>query len=111
VPALVLAAILQDTRNRLFFKVDVPREKLKKAWDLYCNNTIARVGFLLGIFSMLLCPLAVFGLPCSIVGLRRVNPQAHPPIGRKGQAIAGIVFNSVGLAILAVVSFLLLLDK
>ncbi|WP_257459184.1 hypothetical protein [Archangium lipolyticum] len=38
-------------------------------------------------------------LVCSIIGLRRVNPNAHPPIGRKGQAIAGIVLGTVGCLI------------
>jgi len=103
VPILFVISVYQDTRNRLFFKIDVSRERLQKAWNLYCNNSIARAGFIMGVLALLFGPVAVIGLPCSIVGLRRVDPQAHPPIGRRGQAIAGIVLNSVGLAVLAVV--------
>ena len=111
VPLLVALAIYNDTRNRLFFKVEVPREKLRKAWDLYSNNSIARAGFLVGLFSLLVCPLAIAGLPCSILGLKRVDPQAHPPIGRRRQAIAGIVLSSLGLVELVVIAVLLVLEK
>lgn len=96
-PIAVSIAIFNDTRNQLFFKVPVPQDKLKKAWDLYANNTMARRGFFLGMFGMLIPPLAVVGLICSVIGLRRVNPDAHPPIGRKGMAIAGIAMSSIGV--------------
>jgi len=102
VPIALAISWFRDTRNQLFFKIDVPREKLHKAWNMYSNNTIARSGFIVGILSVLMCPLAVIGLPCSLIGLRRVDPKAHPPVGRKGQAIAGIVLNSIGLIELAV---------
>jgi len=39
----------------------------------------------------------VAGLACSIYGLTRVNPTAHPPIGRKGQAVAGIILGALGV--------------
>ncbi len=42
-------------------------------------------------------PLAPISLLCFIIGLRRVNPAATPPIGRKKQSIAGIVINTVSL--------------
>jgi hypothetical protein len=93
---VITAAILNDTRNQLFFKVDVPRKKLRKAWDLYSNNSIARTGFLLGLVGLLLPPLGLIGVICSVIGLRRVDPNARPPIGRKGQAIAGIILGSLG---------------
>jgi hypothetical protein len=95
-PLLIAIAIYRDTRNKLFFKQEVPREKLRKAWDLYMNNTLARAGFMLGLLGVLVPGLGPIALLCSIVGLRRADPHAHPPIGRKGQAIAGIVLGAVG---------------
>ena len=100
---LITVAILLDTRNKLFFKIEVSREQLKKAWNLYSNNQVARTGFLCSILGVLMPPLAPVGLLCSIIGLRRVDPTARPPIGRKGHAIAGIVVG--GLATLGWVLF------
>ncbi|MGC4119019.1 MAG: hypothetical protein QM765_31520 [Myxococcales bacterium] len=108
---LALISIYFDTRNQLFFRLAVPREKLHKTWDLFANNSVARAGYLLGLFSLIVWPIAAIGLPCSIVGLFRVNPKAHPPVGRRRQAIAGIVLNAIGLAVLAAVSVSGLLSK
>jgi hypothetical protein len=96
VPIAIAVAIFNDTRNKLFFKEEVSPEALRKAWDLYKNNTVARAGFFLGLLGLLLPFIGLIALVCSIIGLRRVNPNAHPPIGRKGQAIAGIVLGTVG---------------
>jgi len=99
VALLISWAIISDTRNKLFFKVDVPPARLKKAWDLYSNNSLARAGFMLSVLSVLMFPIAPIALVVCIVGLSRVNPTATPPIGRKKQAIAGIVLSCVGLLI------------
>jgi hypothetical protein len=97
VPIAVTIAIYRDTRNKLFFKEEVSREALQKAWHLYANNTLARAGFMLSFIGLLAFPLAPVALVCSIIGLRRVDPTANPPIGRKGQAIAGIVLSTVSM--------------
>ncbi|MGI5861791.1 MAG: hypothetical protein ACOX6T_06990 [Myxococcales bacterium] len=94
-PLLVGVAVYFDTRNRLFFKVPVAREKLQRLWHLYENNVLARIGLAVSITSLLLLPLAPVGLVLSIVGLRRVNPNAIPPVGRRGQAIAGTIIGAV----------------
>ena len=96
-PFLITLVIYNDTRNKLFFRVEVPPQALQKAWNLYSNNPVARAGFVLSILGLLLPLLSPVALVCSIIGLRRVNPAAHPPIGRKGQAIAGIVLGSLGI--------------
>lgn len=95
----VWVAIIRSTLNKLFFKLDCSRDELQKAWDLFANNTLARAGFLLGMTSLMMPPMALIALPVSIVGLTRVNPNAMPPIGRKGQAIAGIVFSCLAIAL------------
>lgn len=94
-PMIMALAIYNDTHNKLFFKVEVSREKLRKAWHLYMNNRMARVGLMLGVLGLLLPGVGLIALVCSLIGLRRVDPDAHPPIGRKGQAIAGIVLGAV----------------
>ncbi len=95
--AAIWVSIITSTLNKLFFKLEVSQKELQKAWDLFANNTLARAGFLLGMTSLLMWPVGFLALPVSIVGLTRVDPNAMPPIGRKGQAIAGIVFSSVGV--------------
>jgi hypothetical protein len=95
VPLVIALAVFNDTRNQLFFKVEIPRARLQKAWDLYMNNTVARAGFMMSLIGVIMPPFAVLGLVASIIGLRNVDPNAMPPIGRKGQALAGIVFSSL----------------
>lgn len=102
----LLASAYFNTRNRLFFRVEVTREALRKAWDLYANNTLARTGFILSLLFGMLAPIS---LVLSIIGLTRVNPNAHPPIGRKGQAIAGIVISSVSIAAWGAIAVVMLL--
>ncbi|RYZ45286.1 MAG: DUF4190 domain-containing protein [Myxococcaceae bacterium] len=91
----VAVHIHRDVRSRLFFRRDVTPGALAALWNRLRNNPIARQAFHFGfssLFMPLLSPLAVV---CGVVGLMRVNPQAHPPIGRRGQAIAGIVLGVV----------------
>jgi hypothetical protein len=94
-PVIITLVMYNNTRNKLFFKEEVSREALQKTWHLYSNNTVARAGFMLSFISAVIPPLALISLLCSIIGLRRVNPTATPPVGRKGQAIAGIVISSL----------------
>ena len=100
---LISAAILRSTRNRLFFRIDVSPEDLKKAWDFYGSNLAASLGFVLGLFSVVVFPLAPLTLVLSIRGLLKVNPSSHPPIGKRRWAIAGIVLSSFGLMVLLAV--------
>jgi len=97
IPFLItLYIVFGDTRNKLFFKIAVPEAKLRKLWETFANNVVARYGFLLGLLGLLLPPLGLIGLILSIIGLRRVDPNARPPIGRKGYAIAGIALGGLG---------------
>ncbi len=84
-------------RNPLFFKEEVSREALQAAWDRYKNNPVARGGVWAGVLGLLIPGVCFAALVCGIIGLRQVNPRAHPPIGRRRQAIAGIVLGVLGL--------------
>jgi hypothetical protein len=111
-PLLITVSIVRDTRNQLFFKREVSRERLKKAWHLHANNQAARSGFFCGLLGVFFPPVAVVGLVCSVIGLRQVDPDARPPVGRKGQAIAGLVLNGIGvLEGLFLLAFLLRLGR
>ncbi len=95
-PMIFAIAIFLDTRNQLFFRVPVSRARLLRAWNLYANNVVARTGFQLSLAGLLIPLFAPLAVAFSLVGLHRVDPGARPPIGRKGQAIAGIVLGSIG---------------
>ena len=97
VPAVVAFNVYFDGRNQLFFQVPLPAPKLQKAWDRHANNGAARSGLLLSLAGLVVPGMSVAGLACSIYGLTRVNPTAHPPIGRKGQAVAGIILGALGV--------------
>ncbi len=94
--------VLFNARNRLFFRLPVSETELARVWNVYENNSPARVGFALGVVSLVVWPFAVLALPLSLVGLSRVNPTATPPIGRRRQAIAGMVCSVIGLVAMAI---------
>ncbi|MCP3104928.1 hypothetical protein LZ198_39290 [Myxococcus sp. K15C18031901] len=87
-----------DTRTRLFFRVQVPRTELKRLWELRVNNPVARHALTLGIGAFFLPLLAPLAIVLGVVGLRRVDPNARPPIGRKEHALGGIVLGVLALA-------------
>ncbi|NNB89895.1 hypothetical protein HI292_30600 [Corallococcus exiguus] len=92
IPGLLTALrIHRDVRNQLFFRLPVSPGALKALWDQRFNNPMARQALRFGyssLFMPLLSPLAVI---CGAVALTRVDLTATPPIGRRGQAIAGLV--------------------
>ncbi len=99
VPFCAALQIYLDPRNRLFFRIDIPKSALRKLWDLHANNPLARHALTLGISSVFMPVLAPLALLFGFLGLRRVDPHARPPIGRKGQALTGIALG-VGSVVL-----------
>jgi hypothetical protein len=84
-----------NTRSQLFFRREVPVPRLQRLWHQREDNPLAghAVSFGLGgLFFPLFAPLAIV---LGVTALRRVNPDAMPPIGRKGQAMAAIVLGVV----------------
>lgn len=110
-PLAFVASALGSVRTKLFFKLDVPREQLRKHWALLHDNVLARNALMLGAVGLLFGPFAPLGLVLGIVALRRVDPAAYPPIGRKAHAIAGIVLGALGTLIWSGVLVAMLLEK
>lgn len=95
VTVVLLASMLTNWRTRLFFELPVPRAKLESMWRRYHDNVLARAALTLAVGGLLLPPLAPAALVLGVVGLRRVDPKAWPPVGRRGYALAGIMLGAV----------------
>lgn len=109
IPALAVFSAFTSVRSRLFFELEVPREALRKDWALYHDNPIARAGMTLSIAGLLIPGFAVAGLVCGLIGLRRVDPQAMPPVGNRRAALVGVglgVLGTLGWLVFAVVMYL-----
>ena len=102
VPIIIVTSVINATRTKLFFEPDVTRDELKRMWELYANNQVARYALTLGVSGLPIWPFAPIALACGVAGLVRVDPNARPPIGRKGSAIAGMVLGVVGMVIATV---------
>ncbi|MDF1562463.1 MAG: B-box zinc finger protein [Deltaproteobacteria bacterium] len=96
-PFIFFLSAYKSTRNQLAFDLEVPREALEKMYRAYYDNQLARAGFVLSLFSLLVPGLALLSGILSFIGLRRVNAESVPPVGRKKTAIAGVVLSVIGL--------------
>ena len=103
--ALIAIRIHRDVRNQLFFRRPVTPGQLKALWNVRRNNPFARQALSFGLSGVLVPVFAPLAVLFGAVALRRVDPQAHPPIGRGGQALAGLV---LGVASLLLWGFVLL---
>ncbi|KFE68543.1 hypothetical protein [Hyalangium minutum] len=92
-----------DTRNQLFFRRPVSRKRLERLWHVRENNPMARRALSLGAGALLLPVLAPLAVICGVVGLRRVDPGAVPPVGRKADAIAAIVLGVLVMGVWAAI--------
>lgn len=92
-----------DTRNQLFFRRPVSPERLERLWHLLENNPMARRALSLAAGSIILPVLAPLAVLFGVVGLRRVDPEAVPPIGRKREAVGAIVLGVVVMGVWAAV--------
>lgn len=97
------------TRNKLFFKIEPTERELASAWDAMFNNRPARLSRGLGLIALL--PLLASGLfsalsilsllvgitatVLSVIGLRRVDPKADPPVGKRQEALIGMTTGSI----------------
>lgn len=102
----IVASAVADVRTRLFLKLDVSREALRRLHDVTYNNARGRQAAVVGLAGFLVPFLAPVAIILGIIGLTRVDPSARPPIGYRGRSIAGVVLGALGIlwwvAILAV---------
>lgn len=71
-------------------------------------NGLATASLVLGVLSLVVCcgPFmlcSLVGLPLGIYALTRINKRAADP-GPRGLAIAGVVLNGIGFALLAIIA-------
>jgi hypothetical protein len=82
-------------RSQLFFRQEVSVPQLHRLWHQREDNPLARhaMSFALGgLFLPLFAPVAIV---LGVEALRRVNPDAMPPVGRRGQSLAAVVLGFV----------------
>ena len=106
-----VVAALRSPRTKLFFEMDVSEAELAAAWLGEHDNQLATVSRALGFIALAtmltwlgprefaygtaaIGAVAVF---TGVIGLSRVNPNVHPPIGRKGAAIVGVVTGAIAV--------------
>lgn len=94
VPAVFLLglglAIRSNPRHRLFYRLRVPDAVLLRLWDRYENNPLARMALTFGLYGVVMPLFAPLALGLGAVALRRVDSEARPPIGRRGEALAAM---------------------
>ncbi len=95
-PFTIAVVLFQNLRNKLFFRIHLSREQLEKLWDDVENNPMARRALLCGILGLYLPGASLVALWMGGVGLRRVDPLARPPQGKRLHALAAIGLGIVG---------------
>ncbi len=95
-PFTIAVVLFQNLRNKLFFRIQLSREQLEKLWDDVENNPMARRAFLCGVLGLYLPGASLVALGLGMVGLRRVDPLARPPQGKRLHALAAIGLGIVG---------------
>ncbi|RKG66712.1 hypothetical protein D7V80_18800 [Corallococcus sp. CA054B] len=103
--------IHRDVRNQLFFRLPVPSGALKLLWNERFNNPMARQAARFGFSALFLPLLAPVAVICGVVALNRVDLKATPPIGRRDQALLGLVLGLVSPLLWGGVLMLLLTDR
>lgn len=96
---LLLALIsFGNTRSQLFFQLAVPVPRLQRLWHLRENNPMARNALSFAAGGLIIPLFAPVAIILGVLGLRRVNPQAVPPVGRRADAIGAIVLGVLVIA-------------
>lgn len=94
VPLLGLAgAAWTDVRTRLFQRVPVPRETLRKHYKREGSNPLAITASRLAFLSLLIPGLGLLSLVLGVMALTRIDSKAVPPVGNLSAALAAILFS------------------
>jgi hypothetical protein len=100
---LFLLLAYRSARNKLAFKIEVPDAELAKYYDTYLANPAARRALAYGVASLIMPLLIPFALAFGVRGLKRAQPDAWPPAGKRSAAIRGLVFTGLSVVIWSVV--------
>ncbi len=108
---LIVYAVIQNPRNKLFFRIEPTHKELLTAWQAVHDNRVALWGRGVAFISLFSCfawlggprfayatiGAGVLAMTLSFIGLRRVDPDATPPIGQRGAAFFGLVVGALAL--------------
>ncbi|PTL77113.1 hypothetical protein [Vitiosangium sp. GDMCC 1.1324] len=94
--ALALAAF-SSTRSQLFFRLEVDPGRLERLWEAHGNNPLASRALLCGLVGLLVPVAAPVAVLLGWAALRRVNPEAHPPVGKKAQALEAMMLGGLSM--------------
>jgi hypothetical protein len=106
-----VVAALRSPRTKLFFEIEVSEAELAEAWLATHDNQVAAYSRALGFialatmltwigpreFAYVTAAIGALAVFTGIIGLRNVNPSAHPPVGRKGAATLGVVTGAIAM--------------
>jgi len=90
--------VYRNTRSQLFFRLQVPVDRLQRLWHLRENNPIARNALSFAAGALIIPLFAPVAIVLGVLGLQRVNPRATPPVGRRADAIGAIVLGVLVIA-------------
>jgi hypothetical protein len=93
------ASVHQDPRHKLFHRLPIAERVLLRLWNRHENNPLALVGLQLGLYGVFFPLVAPVALGLGLTALRRVDPEARPPIGRRGQALAATGLGAGSIAL------------
>lgn len=113
---------MRSGRTKLFFKLELSEEELASALRAHQDNQPAQLASVLGVVALaaivvrkahwlgdrgwMLIPvtlgLGTLAVVLGVAGLRRVNPDATPPVGRRAAAIAGCVAGALAVGTVVV---------
>ncbi len=89
ISALFVTAAWNSTRSKLAFRIEVSEVEIEKL-HASTSNGLARRALAYGILSLFVPLLGVFSAIAGWTALRRLQPDAWPPVGGKPQATWGL---------------------
>ena len=94
IPLLGLTATTwTDVRTRLFMRVPVPRQTLRKHYQREGSNPLAITASRLALLSLIIPGLSLVSLVLGVMALARIDSKAVPPVGNLSAALGAIVFS------------------
>jgi hypothetical protein len=99
VPLTIAVVLYQNLRNKLFFRIPLSRAQQERLWDDVANNPTARRAFLCSVLGLYVPGASLVAIGLGVLGLRRVDPLARPPQGKRGYALAAIALGIGGIVL------------